>query len=90
MNEIRPESYWTHLYWLTVLEEQKSYTRAAEKLAVSKSAISQKISELERITGKKAGASHDAECDAQRGWPAAGGGAERTFRAAARYFRRYL
>ncbi|VEC80534.1 Uncharacterised protein [Raoultella ornithinolytica] len=31
MNEIRPESYWTHLYWLTVLEEQKSYTRAAEK-----------------------------------------------------------
>ncbi|VTM87127.1 Uncharacterised protein [Raoultella ornithinolytica] len=23
MNEIRPESYWTHLYWLTVLEEQK-------------------------------------------------------------------
>lgn len=53
MNEIRPESYWTHLYWLTVLEEQKSYTRAAEKLAVSKSAISQKISELERITGKK-------------------------------------
>ena len=40
MNEIRPESYWTHLYWLTVLEEQKSYTRAAEKLAVSKSADS--------------------------------------------------
>lgn len=52
MNELRPEIYWTHLYWLTVLEEQKSYTRAAEKLAVSKSAISQKISELERITGK--------------------------------------
>lgn len=51
MSEIRPESYWTHLYWLTVLEG-KSYTRAAEKLAVSKSAISQKISELERITGK--------------------------------------
>ena len=51
MREIRPEIYWTHLYWLTVLEEQ-SYTRAAEKLAVSKSAISQKISELERVTGK--------------------------------------
>ncbi|MFN2826750.1 LysR family transcriptional regulator, partial [Escherichia coli] len=44
MSEIRPDIYWTHLYWLTVLEEQKSYTRAAEKLAVSKSAISQKIS----------------------------------------------
>lgn len=52
MNELRPEIYWTHLYWLTVLEEQKSYTRAAEKLAVSKSAMSQKISELERVTGK--------------------------------------
>lgn len=52
MRELRPEIYWTHLYWLTVLEEQKSYTRAAEKLAVSKSAISQKISELERVTGK--------------------------------------
>lgn len=30
----------------------KSYTRAAEKLGISKSAISQKISELERVTGK--------------------------------------
>ena len=40
------------VYWLTVLEEQKSYTRAAEKLGISKSAISQKISELERVTGK--------------------------------------
>lgn len=52
MSESRPESYWLHLYWLTVLEEQKSYTRAAEKLGISKSAISQKISELERVTGK--------------------------------------
>ncbi|HCI9678373.1 TPA: LysR family transcriptional regulator, partial [Klebsiella pneumoniae] len=52
MSESRPESYWPHLYWLTVLEEQKSYTRAAEKLGISKSAISQKISELERVTGK--------------------------------------
>jgi DNA-binding transcriptional LysR family regulator len=25
MREIRPEIYWTHLYWLTVLEEQKLY-----------------------------------------------------------------
>ena len=47
MSESRPESYWAHLYWLTVLEEQKSYTRAAEKLGISKSAISQKISEQE-------------------------------------------
>lgn len=52
MSDPRPDVFWTHLYWLTVLEEQKSYTRAAEKLAVSKSAVSQKISELERVTGK--------------------------------------
>lgn len=25
MSESRPESYWPHLYWLTVLEEQKLY-----------------------------------------------------------------
>ncbi|VDR26042.1 D-malate degradation protein R [Raoultella terrigena] len=52
MSDPRPDVFWTHLYWLTVLEEQKSYTRTAEKLAVSKSAVSQKISELERVTGK--------------------------------------
>ncbi len=30
MSEIRPESYWTHLYWLTVLEEQKLYPRGGK------------------------------------------------------------
>lgn len=51
MSESRPESYWPHLYWLTVLEEQKLYPGRG-KLGISKSAISQKISELERVTGK--------------------------------------
>ena len=30
VSEIRPDIYWTHLYWLTVLEEQKPY-RAPRK-----------------------------------------------------------
>lgn len=45
------QNIWTHLHWLTVLEEQKSYTRAAERLGISKSAISQKIKELENLAG---------------------------------------
>lgn len=42
---------WTHLYWLTVLAEQGSYTAAATRLGVSKAAMSQRISELERVAG---------------------------------------
>jgi DNA-binding transcriptional LysR family regulator len=42
---------WTHLHWLTVLAEQGSYTAAATRLGVSKAAMSQRISELERAAG---------------------------------------
>ena len=42
---------WTHLYWLTILAEQGSYTAAATRLGVSKAAMSQRISELERVAG---------------------------------------
>ena len=45
------QNLWTHLHWLMVLDEQKSYTRAAERLEISKSAISQKIKELENRAG---------------------------------------
>lgn len=45
------QNIWTHLHWLTVLDEQQSYTRAAERLDISKSAISQKIKELENLAG---------------------------------------
>jgi DNA-binding transcriptional LysR family regulator len=45
------QNLWTHLHWLTVLDEQQSYTRAAERLDISKSAISQKIKELENLAG---------------------------------------
>ncbi|STV92812.1 LysR family transcriptional regulator [Klebsiella pneumoniae] len=90
MSESRPESYWPHLYWLTVLEEQKSYTRAAEKLGISKSAISQKISELERVTGKtlvhRTTRSVSLSDDGLR----LGGGAQRAVWSAAGYFHRRL
>lgn len=45
------QNLWTHLHWLMVLDEQKSYTRAADRLEISKSAISQKIKELENLAG---------------------------------------
>ena len=40
-----------HIYWLVVLSQQGSYTAAAIRLGVSKAAISQHISELERLAG---------------------------------------
>jgi DNA-binding transcriptional LysR family regulator len=40
-----------HIYWLVVLSQQGSYTAAATRLGVSKAAISQHISELERLAG---------------------------------------
>lgn len=42
---------WTSLYWLTVLEQQGSYTATAERLGVSKAAVSQRLAELERVAG---------------------------------------
>ncbi len=39
---------WGHLHWLSVLDQQGSYTAAAARLGVSKAAVSQRISELER------------------------------------------
>lgn len=51
METQRVESLWTHLYWLTVLAQQGSYTGAATRLGVSKAAMSQRIAELERAAG---------------------------------------
>ncbi|MDD0836974.1 LysR family transcriptional regulator [Curvibacter sp. HBC61] len=42
---------WGHLHWLVVLAQQGSYTAAARRLGVSKAAVSQRISELERLAG---------------------------------------
>ncbi|KGD78703.1 LysR substrate-binding domain-containing protein [Pantoea vagans] len=51
MKEMKTDTLWDHLHWLTVLAEQGSFTRAAERLDVSKAAMSQKIKELEKIAG---------------------------------------
>lgn len=51
MKEGKIDLLWVHLHWLTVLAELGSFTRAAEKLDVSKAAMSQKIKALEEMTG---------------------------------------
>ncbi|WP_162584930.1 LysR family transcriptional regulator [Variovorax sp. RA8] len=51
MNDKNIELLWTHLHWLTVLEQQGSFTAAAARLGVSKAAMSQRIAELERAAG---------------------------------------
>jgi DNA-binding transcriptional LysR family regulator len=51
MKNPKIETLWTHLHWLTVLAEQGSFTRAAERLGVSKAAMSQKIKEIETLAG---------------------------------------
>ena len=51
MKDLKPDALWTHLHWLSVLAEQGSFTRTAERLAVSKAAVSQKIKELEQLAG---------------------------------------
>lgn len=51
MNDRKVESLWTHVHWLSVLEQQKSFTAAAARLGVSKAAMSQHVAELERAAG---------------------------------------
>ncbi|MHA6310081.1 LysR family transcriptional regulator [Pantoea sp. S-LA4] len=51
MKELKTDALWDHLHWLTVLAEQGSFTRAADRLDVSKAAMSQKIKELEQMAG---------------------------------------
>jgi DNA-binding transcriptional LysR family regulator len=51
MKAVKTDALWNHLHWLLVLAEQGSFTRAAERLEVSKAAMSQKIKELESAAG---------------------------------------
>lgn len=48
---MKTNNLWMHLYWLTVLAEEKSFTKAADKLEISKAALSLKIKELEKTVG---------------------------------------
>ncbi|WP_101050289.1 LysR family transcriptional regulator [Macromonas nakdongensis] len=45
------DALWGHLYWLSVLAQQGSFTAAADRLGVSKAAMSQRVAELERVAG---------------------------------------
>jgi DNA-binding transcriptional LysR family regulator len=51
MKAEKVEALWAHLHWLTVLAQHGSYTAAAQRLGVSKAAMSQRIAELERAAG---------------------------------------
>ena len=51
MRNQKVDALWSHLHWLVVLSEQGSYTAAAQRLSVSKAAMSQHIAELERAVG---------------------------------------
>lgn len=51
MDEKKVQHLWAHLHWLTVLAQQGSYTASAQRLGVSKAAMSQRIAELERAAG---------------------------------------
>lgn len=51
MESKKIEALWVHLHWLVVLAQQGSYTAAAQRLGVSKAAMSQRIVELERAAG---------------------------------------
>ena len=47
----RPDALWPHVHLLTVLAQTGSFTQAAQRLALSKAAVSQRLSELERAVG---------------------------------------
>ncbi len=53
MEKSEIEGLWSHIHWLSVLEELGTYTAAAARLGVSKSAVSQHISDLEKATGTR-------------------------------------
>src|SRR5207253_8893031 len=42
---------WPHVHLLTVIAQAGSFTQAAQRLALSKAAVSQRIADLERAVG---------------------------------------
>ena len=51
MDARKIESLWSHVHGLGVLQSAGSFTAAAQRLGLSKAAMSQRISELERAAG---------------------------------------
>jgi DNA-binding transcriptional LysR family regulator len=51
MKSKKIDSLWSHVHWLGMLATMGSFTAAAERLGVSKAAMSHRIGELERAAG---------------------------------------
>jgi DNA-binding transcriptional LysR family regulator len=51
-SELRHDVLWGQLHALTVIAQLGSFTKAAQRLSLSKAAVSQRISELERAMGQ--------------------------------------
>ncbi len=51
MKTKKVDALWSHLHWLGVLSLEGTYTRCAERLGVSKAAVSYRIAELEQAAG---------------------------------------
>jgi molybdate transport repressor ModE-like protein len=51
MSSDRGDLYWSHVHLLTVIAQTGSFTQAAQRLALSKAAVSQRVAELERAVG---------------------------------------
>jgi DNA-binding transcriptional LysR family regulator len=47
----RTEELWPHIHLLTVIAQAGTFTAAAQRLALSKAAVSQRVAELERAVG---------------------------------------
>ena len=51
MSSDRPDLFWPHVHLLSVIAQTGSFTQAAQRLALSKAAVSQRVAELERAVG---------------------------------------
>lgn len=51
MRKRQTDALWSHVHWLGVLADTGSYTAAAERIGVSKAAMSEHIRELEHAAG---------------------------------------
>ena len=51
MSTNRTDSLWANVHLLTVIAQTGSFTQAAQRLELSKAAVSQRVAELERAVG---------------------------------------
>jgi DNA-binding transcriptional LysR family regulator len=51
MKNVKSENLWSHVHWLVTLASAGSFTAAAQRLGVSKAAMSQRIAGLEQAAG---------------------------------------